>query len=139
MGLIRKSEWARRQGCSKSYVSKMIKGGKLYTCNGMIDEEKANSYKELQDQLLEARLKNEQIKGEILEAKVAEIERKYVSADAVKKVMKARNRIACDAFLQIPDRISALIAPLKDAAQIHTLLTNEIRNTLFALSNDTNL
>ncbi|MDR2782092.1 MAG: hypothetical protein LBB21_06625 [Holosporaceae bacterium] len=137
MALISKSEWARRQGFSKSYVSKLIRQGKLSLCNGMIDEDKANAREDLKKQLLKAKLNNEIYKGQIIEAQVNKIAAQYVSAEAVKKVVSARNRVIRDTILKIPDRVSSAIALLKDASEIHFLLTNEIRNTLFELSNDT--
>jgi hypothetical protein len=137
MALIGKSEWARRQGFSKSYVSKLIKQGKLILCNGMIDEDKASARDDLKKQLLEAKLNNEIYKGQILEAQVNKIAAQYVSAEAVKKVVNARNKVIRDTILKIPGRVSSAIATLKDASEIHFLLTNEIRNTLFELSNDT--
>ncbi|MDR0968090.1 MAG: hypothetical protein LBL99_00445 [Holosporaceae bacterium] len=139
MGLIAKSEWTRRNGFSRAYVSKLVKQGKIPLRGNLVDEDKAISRKELQNQFLEAKLKNEQTKGEILEAKTAAIERQYVSAEAVRKVAKARERIIRETLLQIPDRVSTLIAPLKDAAQIHEILTNEMRNALFELSNNTQI
>jgi hypothetical protein len=60
-----------------------------------------------------------------------------VPAEAVKKAVQAKDRIVRDTLLQIPDRVSAAIAFLRDASEIHALLTNEFRNTLFELSNDT--
>ncbi|MDR2780881.1 MAG: hypothetical protein LBB21_00235 [Holosporaceae bacterium] len=137
MTLISKSEWARRHGFSKSYVSKLIKQGKLSLYNGMIDEDKANARADLKKQLLEAKLNNEIYKGQILEAQANKIAAQYVSTEAVRKVVSARNKVIRDTILKIPDRVSSAIAALKDASEIHFLLTNEIRNTLFELSNDT--
>jgi hypothetical protein len=137
MALISKSEWARRQCFSKSYVSKLIRQGKLSLCNGMIDEDKADARNDLKKQLLEAKLNNEIYKGQILEAQATKIAAQYVSAEAVKKALNAKNKLIRDTILKIPDRVSSAIAALKDASEIHSLLTNEIRNTLFELSNDT--
>jgi hypothetical protein len=137
MALISKSEYARRQGFSKSYVSKLIKQGKISVCNGMIDEDKANVRNDLKEQLLEAKLNTEIYKGQILEAQANKIATQYISAEVVKKAVQAKNRIVRDTLLQIPDRVSSAIASLKDASAIHALLMTEIRNTLFELSNDT--
>ncbi|MDR1236446.1 MAG: hypothetical protein LBJ96_05590 [Holosporaceae bacterium] len=137
MALIRKSEYARRQGFSKSYVSKLIKQSKISVCDGMIDEDKANARNDLKKQLLEAKLNTEIYKGQILEAQANKIASQYISAEVVKKAVQAKNRIVRDTLLQIPDRVSSVIASLKDASEIHALLMTEIRNTLFELSNDT--
>jgi hypothetical protein len=134
MALISKSEWARRQGFSKSYVSKLIRQGKLTVCNGMIDEDKAHAREDLKKQLLEAKLNNEMYKGQILEAQANKIAAQYVSAEAVRKVVSARNKVIRDTILKISDRVSSAIVALKDVSEIYFLLTNEIRNTLFELS-----
>jgi 16S rRNA U516 pseudouridylate synthase RsuA-like enzyme len=47
MALIRKSEYARKQGFSRSYVSKLIKQGKISVCEDMIDEDKMNTRADL--------------------------------------------------------------------------------------------
>jgi hypothetical protein len=125
MALIRKSEYAWKQGFSKSYVSKLIKRGKVSVCNGMIDEDKANARNDLKKQLLEARLINEIYKGRILKAKTDALAKEHVSAEAVKKAAQAKNRIVRDTLLQIPDRVSSAIAALKDASEINFLLTND--------------
>ncbi|GHT98485.1 hypothetical protein FACS1894126_4010 [Alphaproteobacteria bacterium] len=137
MALIKKSEYAHKLGVSKSYVSKLIKQGTIALCNGLIDEDKMNASNDLKKQLLEAKLNNEIFKGQILEAKIDALVREYVSAEAAKKTVQAKNHIIKDTLLQIPDRVSSAIASLKDASAIHALLTNEIRTTLFELSNDT--
>jgi predicted Holliday junction resolvase-like endonuclease len=103
----------------------------------MIDEDKANVRNDLKKQLLEAKLNNEIYKGQILEAQANKIAAQYVSAEDVRKVVNARNKVIRDTILKIPGRVSSAIAALKDASEIHFLLTNEIRNTLFELSNDT--
>jgi hypothetical protein len=137
IALISKSEYACRQSFSKSYVSKLIKQGKVSVCNGLIDEDKANARNDLKRQLPEAKLNNEIYKGQILKAKTDALTREHVSAETVKKAVQAKNRIVMDTLLRFPDRVSASIASLKDASAIHALLTNEFRNALLELSNDT--
>jgi hypothetical protein len=137
MALIKRSEYARKLGVSKSYISKLIKQGKIALCDDLIDEDKANARNDLKKQLLEAKLNNEMYKGQILEAQANKIATQYISAEVVKKAVQAKNRIVRDTLLQIPDRVSSVVASLKDASAIHALLTNEFRNTLFELSNDT--
>jgi hypothetical protein len=137
MALIRKSEYARKLGVSRSYVSKLIKQGKIALCDGLIDEDKMTARADLKKQLLEAKINNEIFKGQILKAKIDAILKEYVLAEDVRAAIQAKNRIVRDRLLQIPDRVSSAIASLRDASAIHALLTNEFRNTLFELSNDT--
>jgi hypothetical protein len=101
MALIRKSEYACKLGVSRSYVSKLAKQDKIALWNGLIDEDKMNTRADLKKQLLEAKLKNEIFKGQILKAKTDALEREYVSAEDVKKAVQAKNRIIRDTLLQI--------------------------------------
>jgi hypothetical protein len=137
MALIKKSEYARKSGVSKSYISKLIRQGKIALCDDLIDEDKMTARTDLKRQLLEAKLNNEIFKGQILKAKSDALAKEYVSAEDVKNVVNARSKIIRDTLLQIPDRVSSAIASLKDVSEIHALLMTEIRNTLFKLSNDT--
>lgn len=45
-------------------------------------------------------------------------------------------RIIRDGILNVPDRVSALLATINDASQIHEILTKELRLVLEELSND---
>jgi hypothetical protein len=159
MALISQSEWARRQGFSRQYVNKLIKEGKIKPIDGMIDEGVANSiltrqrdpnqpirrngggtYEErndIHDLLVKTKLKNEIERGKILEARAKTELGQLVSVEEVKKVAFARGRIIRDGMLNIPDRISALLATINDASQIHEILTKEIREVLEELSRNT--
>jgi hypothetical protein len=161
MALISQSEWARRQGFSKQYVSKLIKQGKIKLMDGMINEEIANSVlmkqrdpslplqrksdgiyeqrDDIYDLIARTKLKNEIERGRILEARAkAEIGR-LVSVEEVKKVAFARGRIIRDGLMNIPDRISSLLADENDAAKIHEILSKEIREVLEELSRNTDV
>ncbi|MDR1390970.1 MAG: hypothetical protein LBI95_01175 [Holosporales bacterium] len=78
MALIKKTEYARKQGVSRSYVSKLIKQGKIALCDGLIDEDKMTARTDLKRQLLEAKINNEIFKGQILKAKIDAILKEYV-------------------------------------------------------------
>ncbi len=158
MSLISQSEWARRQGFSRQYVSKLINEGKIKLINGMISENQANavldiqrnpslpqyrsgesSYKKtenINELFAKARLKNEIERGKILEARAKSEIGQLVSAEEVRKAAFAMGRIIRDGILNVPDRVSALIATISDASQIHGILTNELRQVLEELSRD---
>jgi hypothetical protein len=161
MSLISQAEWARRQGFSKQYVGKLISQGKIKLVNGMIDERAANSaltrqrdpnlplqrkgggtYEQrddMYDLLVKTKLKNEIERGKILEARAkAEIGR-LVPLEDVKKVAFARGRIIRDGMMNIPDRVSSLLANENDASKIHEILSKEIREVLEELSRNTDL
>jgi hypothetical protein len=158
MPLISQSEWARRQGFSKQYVSKLIRQGKIKLVNGMIDEETANSvlikqrepYLPLQrknnsvceqrddihDLIARTKLKNEIERGKLLEAKVKSEIGQLISAEKVRHAMFAKGRIIRDGILNVPDRVSSLLATISDASQIHEILMKELREVLEELARD---
>jgi len=158
MALITQSEWARRQGFSKQYVNKLVSQGKIKLINGMIDEDAANtvlkkqrnphlplqrnqknSYtdsEDIHDLLMKIKLKNEIEKGKLLEARVKEELRELLPADKVYNAMFAKGRIIRDGILNIPDRVSSLLAGIDDVAKIHEILTREFREVLEELSRD---
>lgn len=157
MALISQAEWARRQGFSKQYVGKLIKLGKIKLTNGKIDEYIANAELEshrqinlpqhrkgggtyfVQDDihklLVKTKLKNEIEKGKLLEARVKAETGELVPIDEVRNIFYAKGRIVRDGILNIPDRISSLLATIDDASKIHEILTQELRTVLEELSN----
>jgi hypothetical protein len=158
MALITQSEWARRQGFSKQYVGKLISEGKIKLVNGMIDERVANSIltrqrdpnlplqrkgggtyeqrDDMHDLLVKTKLKNEIERGKLLEAKVKTETGELISAEKVRNAMFAKGRIIRDGMMNIPDRISSLLATINDSSQIHEILSKEIREVLMELSRD---
>ncbi|GHT95553.1 hypothetical protein FACS1894122_13150 [Alphaproteobacteria bacterium] len=80
--------------------------------------------------------KNEIERGKLLEAKVKSEIGELVSAEAVKNAMFAKGRIIRDGMMNIPDRVSSLLATINDASKIHEILSNEIREVLTELSRD---
>jgi hypothetical protein len=158
MSLITQSEWARRQGFSKQYVNKLLKSGKIKLVNGMIDEGVANSIltrtrdpnlplqrkgdgtyeqrNDMHDLLVKTKLKNEIERGKLLEAKVKSETGELISAEKVRQAMFAKGRIIRDGMMNIPDRISSLLASENDAAKTHEILSREIREVLTELSRD---
>jgi len=157
MALISQAEWARRQGFSKQYVAKLIKHGKVHLTNGKIEEYTANAELEskrnvdlpqqrngggsyfVQDDihklLVKTKLKNEIEKGKLLEARVKAETGELVSVEEVRNTFYAKGRIVRDGILNIPDRISSLLATINDATKIHEILSQELRTVLEELSN----
>ena len=157
MALISQAEWARRQGFSKQYVGKLIKLGKIKLTDGKIEEYTANAELEsqrnvdlpqhrkgggtyfVQDDihklLVKTKLKNEIEKGKLLEARVKAETGELVPIDEVRSTFYAKGRIVRDGILNIPDRISSLLATIDNASQIHEILTQELRTVLEELSN----
>jgi hypothetical protein len=158
MSLISQTEWAKRQGFSKQYVNKLLKNGKIKLIDGMIDEKSANavlqnqrdpnlpirrsgssSYEnqsDMHDLLVKTKLKNEIERGKLLEAKVKTEMGQLISAEKVRHAMFAKGRIIRDGVLNVPDRVSFLLATISDASQIHKILMKELREVLEELSRD---
>ncbi len=156
MALISQSEWARRQGFSKQYAAKLIKQGKIHLTDGMIDEYTANAELEMQrnvdlprqrkghgsyfvrddmhDLLVKTKLKNEIEKGKLIEAEVKEKLGELISMVEVNRVFYAKAKAVRDGILNVPDRISALLASVNDPVEIHKILSKELRQVLEELS-----
>ncbi|MBQ7674796.1 MAG: hypothetical protein IJT36_09875 [Alphaproteobacteria bacterium] len=136
MALMKKSELAQKLGVSRAYISKLIKEGKLKEHGKLVDDESLNRYKSLKDQLLEAKLHNEELKGELLRSRVKEIESKYIPRKEAIAVFEERANTVRNAVLKIPDRVADAIASMTDIRAINQLLMNEIRATLLQISED---
>ena len=134
MALMKKSELAQKLGVSRAYISKLIKEGKLKEKGKLVDDESLNRYKSLKDQLLEAKLHNEELKGELLRERVKEIESKYISKNEAIEVFEERVNTVRNAVLKIPDRVADAIALMTDIRAINQLLRDEIMATLFRIS-----
>lgn len=155
MKLITQTEWAREQGFSKQYVCYLVKKGIVELENGLINREQANeavaairdpsqplrrkNYSEngekLSTMLLKTRIKNEMERGKLLEAKAKAEIGELVAVEEVKRDAFNVARVVRNNLLNIPNRVSALLASLSDTEKIHMELTEEITNSLEELSN----
>ncbi|BET29112.1 hypothetical protein wCauATS_13140 [Wolbachia pipientis] len=155
MKLITQTEWAREQGFSKQYVCYLVKKGIVELENGLINREQANeavaairdpsqplrrkNYSEngekLSTMLLKTRIKNEMERGKLLEAKAKAEIGELVAVEEVKNEAFNVARVVRNNLLNIPNRVSALLALLSDTEKIHMALTEEITNSLEELSN----
>jgi hypothetical protein len=90
----------------------------------------------MHDLLVKTKLKNEIERGKLLEAKVKSETGELISAEKVRQAMFAKGRIIRDGMMNIPDRISSLLANENDAAKIHEILMKELREVLEELSRD---
>lgn len=152
---ITQAEWAREKGFSRQYVCSLVKKGIVELKDGLIDQEQANeavaairdpsqplrrkNYSESGEKLsmilLKTRIKNETERGKLLEAKVKAEIGKFVSIEEVKTEAFNVARVVRNNLLNIPNRVSALLASLSDTEKIHMALTEEITNSLEELSN----
>ena len=152
MAFITKSEFARRHGFSKQYVTELIRTGVIQEINGKLDEDDADyslSLKQamgrekraknarrsdLQELYIKAKLKNEIEKGKILKLEAAEKSQSLIPADQVRETLFRKGRVIRDALLSLPDRVASVLE-MQNARTIHITLTKEIRSILEDLSN----
>ena len=152
MAFITKSEFARRHGFSKQYVTELIRTGVIQEINGKLDEDDADyslSLKQamgrekqaqnarrsdLQELYIKAKLKNEIEKGKILKLEAAEKSQSLIPADQVRETLFRKGRVIRDALLSLPDRVASMLE-MQNAHTIHTTLMKEIRAILEDLSN----
>ena len=152
MAFITKSEFARRHGFSKQYVTELIRTGVIQEINGKLDEDDAdyslslkqamgrekrakNARKsDLQELYIKAKLKNEIEKGKILKLEAAEKSQSLIPADQVRETLFRKGRVIRDALLSLPDRVASMLE-MQNAHTIHTTLMKEIRAILEDLSN----
>ncbi|WP_214303335.1 hypothetical protein [Wolbachia endosymbiont of Erebia cassioides] len=152
---ITQTEWAREIGVSKQYVCYLVKKGIVELEDGLINREQANeavaairdpsqplrrkNYSEngekLSTMLLKTRIKNEMERGKLLEAKAKAEIGELVAVEEVKNEAFNVARVVRNNLLNIPNRVSALLASLSDTEKIHMALTEEITNSLEELSN----
>jgi len=59
-----------------------------------------------------------------------------VSVEEVRNTFFGKARVVRDGILNIPDRISSLLATINDSSKIHEILTQELRMVLEELSRD---
>ena len=84
--------------------------------------------------LLKSRIKSEIERSKILEIKARVEAGRYVDADEVKAAAFNKARVVRDGLLNIPDRLSAVLAAENNAVRIHEILSAEIRAALEELT-----
>lgn len=161
MELITQTEFAREIGVSKQYVCYLVKQGIVELKNGLVDREQANealmtiqdpsqplrrkngengdgrkNTSNLSTMLLKTRIKNEVERGKLLEAKAKAEIGELVSIEEVKTEAFNTARVVRNNLLNVPDRVSELLASITDAKKIHELLTKEIKTALESLSKE---
>lgn len=150
MAYISKSNFAKKHGFTKPYVSELLHTGILKEePNGMLNEEEADyalelkrlgsqqsrgNKSKLQELLIKVKLRNEIEKGKLLKLETAEKEKTLISVEEVQKIILEGNRVVRDAILNIPDRVAFLLASTSDPVKLHKILTKELRAALEGLS-----
>lgn len=157
MALISQAEFARQQGFTRGYVTKLIKKGIVKLKNGKVDSDKAiKSMKAHADPVTLIRSEQQEVipgqqgqgavdfvtartMREAFRAKMAKLEYEEKSgqltdAGKVKSDAFKAGRIVRDTLLGIPDRLSDLLAAEHDPIAIRKLLIDELETVLNKLS-----
>ena len=158
--LVSQSEYARIKGCSKQYISKLIKSGKITLTKGKIDVEKVtNELKQIAEparELIEVEKKNDPLNSidtsglnafakartarEIYKAKLLKLEyekkaKLYVDFSKTEKEIFEAARAARNLLNLIPDRVAGVFASTTEEDKIKKLLKQEIKIALDAFQN----
>ena len=149
MALITKTQFAKKHGFSRQYVTELLRDGVLQEePNGMLDEENADyalslkqsmsqqirgNKNKLQELFIRAKLQNEIEKGKLLKLETAEKEQSLISAEKVRDTLFRKGRMIREAFMNLPDRVASVLE-MKDARTIHITLSKEIRSILEELT-----
>lgn len=167
--LVSQAEWARQQGFSRQYVSKLVRQGTIRLKDGKVDDAQAQTAlaaireparsatpsppphktssdplpsgngQDLSTLLLKSRIKTEVERGKLLETKARLESGKLVEADEIRIAAFRKARVVRDGLLNLPERLAAVLAAESDANKVHELLTTEIRQVLTELSDDAGL
>ena len=145
MGYISKTNFAKKHGFSKQYVSELLREGVLQEeSNGMLDEDNADyalslkqqsrgNKSKLQELFLKAKLQNELERGKLLKLETAEKEQSLIPAEQVKDTLFRKSRAIREAFTNLPDRVASVLE-MQDKRTIHITLSKEIRSILEELT-----
>ncbi|MBF0160338.1 MAG: hypothetical protein HQL58_12535 [Magnetococcales bacterium] len=160
--LITQSEWARRNGFSRQYVTQLINNGIVALVDGLVDPEQADlaleamrshakqrrrkgipdesgseeSGSPLPSMLLRARIKSEVKKASLLEIREKVELGRYVAVEEVQRAAVQSGRLIRDRILRIPDRVAAMLAAETSPRVVREILTTELRQALEALEHD---
>lgn len=149
MAYISKSNFAKKHGFTKPYVSELLHTGILKEePNGMLNEEEADyalelkrlgsqqsrgNRSKLQELLIKVKLRNEIEKGKLLKLETAEKEQSLIPVDQVKDTLFRKGRAIREAFTNLPDRVASVLE-MQDKRTIHITLSKEIRSILEELT-----
>ena len=162
---MNRAEFAKSQGFSRPYVTKLVQGGVIVRDqNGQIDKDAAVAALQARrdpakllrrgrparngdlggqgSEALSILMLKSRIKTEVERGKLAELDRKLregelVERREVKEAAFSSARNIRDALMNIPARVSSLYAAETDPQKIHHSLEDEIRTVLCDLVGET--
>lgn len=84
----------------------------------------------------EARADREKTQAKLAELELLQELGRLVDVEEMRRVAQRRYRTVRDKLLNVPDRVSAILAAEKDPARVHAALTSELKRVLHELSDD---
>jgi hypothetical protein len=159
MTLVSLRQYAKHRGVSHTAVEKAVKQGRIKLTDGKVDVEAADrDWRRNSSPVNAPNRAARSLTGgdgptsgptyaqsravrELYLARLAKIEfeeraAKLVSRDEVTVAAFTKARTVRDNLLNIPDRLAAMLAAESDPAEVHQILTDEIRKALIELSGD---
>jgi hypothetical protein len=152
IALISKSEYARRRGCTEAAVRRAVKDGRISLIDGKIDpvaadaqwasnsrvragskptiEARAADQEDTEGGYWQSRARREAAEAEMAELKLAEQRGSLVRAADVRAVFSQRLAGLRNSLLQIPARLSPVMAAESDQARCFEALQAELHAAL---------
>ena len=160
--LISQADYAKRRGCSQVAVHKAVKAGRITLIEGKIDpavadvQWQANTRArvsasapppaapaaprtgddgdEAPSDYWASRARREKAEAQTAELKLAELQGQLVRADTIRAAHAKRLAGLREALLQIPARLSAVLAAEPDQAKCHDALQRELHAVLASVA-----
>ena len=148
--LISQADYAKRRGCSQVAVHKAIKAGRIMLIDGRIDPEVADVQWQANTRVrvsasrppapppesrpvdgddegyLASRARREKAEASTAELKLAELQGHLVRADIIRAAHAKRLVGLRESLLQIPARLSPVLAAVTDQAKCHDAMQREL-------------
>jgi hypothetical protein len=154
--LVSQSEYARRRGCTEGAVRRAVRDGRIALIDGKLDPVAADAQwarntrpragsepaaapltaapdREGEDDgngYWASKARRESAEADLAELKLAEQRGQLVRADEVRAALSRRAAAFREGLLQIPSRLSAVLAAEVDQARVHALLDAELRTVV---------
>ena len=157
--LVSQSEYARIKNCSRQYISRLVKAGKITLVKGKIDVKKANQeLRQIADParalivtekndftenintselnaFAKARTAREIYKAKLLKLEYEKKIKLYVETSKVERELFEASRAVRDNLYLIPNRVSGIIATMTNETEIKQMIKKEINIALEAFQN----
>jgi hypothetical protein len=151
IALVSKSEYARRRGCTEAAVRRAVKDGRISLIDGKIDPVAADAQwasnsrvragskpttdapaadPDTEGGYWQSRARREAAEAEMAELKLAEQRGSLVRAADVRSVFSTRLAGLRNSLLQIPARLSPVMAAESDQARCFEALQSELHAAL---------